>query len=671
MGTDISESFIKLYYGDQVARPTGNGTKDVVSLPKRDPIKDRYLRSDDRKPADQLTIDRLEIIELAKNKKLKAKLIEGKDISPEKRVRLLKVLADIYPGIIINNFESIKDVESAEEILAYAAEKEPQGAVQGYRAYKSASNSSDILKRGVFASPGDALAFPEKYSVSPQSEELFKIATQIVAGDGYCSPNMDPNLIFTWKKNWEEKSWAPEIWNAAIRNAAIYHPYTARNQFKLYQPHVSNAEKYLAQANKLIDLYEGLFNKDLGEKIDYLKINMKEINPHFLEALDEFNKLHGTSLELVGIEGGTSGRGPYRFSLINTFSGENKEPISIGLTFDKVHGSKEDVLSTLNLFYKFVEKGGNADQYTVWGKEHNYDLPKDKTAVMYVGSFGENRYGRRMYYEKQSAEMLELYRETYGADISCVCMNDISEWEKLPQIKKDTDKGNIPKVVHSKKENILSALKTSLAKAIDGRKEAFVLHYQMHGSPFGDIAADDDLISPQEIAQILATDYNGKPIAEQIDINIIANSCFSGMQLEQLIFHLEKQNTPVKNLRFISSAPIDQVAPWMAIGDLMQTEKIGKSDKTPFDHYFLAYYELIKYKKSQGADIKPPFGTFAHAIRFTDLMTVKDTNSIMYSPRAFHYRNMPGKNIPIIGEYFSHYEAVQTKINDLKELASS
>ena len=618
--------------------------------------------------------------ELLKALEMDSDAIKFLFLSPDKRTAMMA--AELRPGAAIALFDDYKNSPYAKDILQLAAKKEPAVAVEHYKRYKDSPFAEEILKQAAKDEPAHALIFPKFYEQSPNAKEIFRQAAWDTSKNKptFVLRDFDPESIFDSKgsinKILGEKE-GNDLLEEAAFSAAIKDPFSAERYKSTYEdkPYASKVNN---MSELLISTWEDMNEKQsIGERQDYLKTTISNINKNFLSGLDEFNKETGLFLQPMGINNGDrshSSNRPYEFIFINTFSGSDSRPVVLGMDTLELTGAKTKGDVTKLLKEKHAqEQKNNSEQYSIWNNEYNYDLPRDgKTAVMMTLVPGNTK-GQ----ETDFARLATIYTNHFGASIEAINMQNKDVWQNLKGVKEKTETGELPKAKGASKQEILTTLKTSIQKAIDDKKSTFLFHYMMHGQEDGTMAPasdkntppSDSLISSSEIADLLAStsENNGKPLSEQIDINIIADSCFSGRQLERIVTNLQQKQVPVKDLTIIATSSKDKpsttsMTPSIAslISDKMKEDKDWSG---AFSYYLSYYFELLEHEKAQGIEPKGSVGSFSHAIQFADLMVTRDSYHGA-KPQAIHYSNDPDKK-KVINQFFSQSNEIIGEDSDL------
>jgi len=236
--------------------------------------------------------------------------------------------------------------------------------------------------------------------------------------------------------------------------------------------------------------------------------------------------------------------------------------------------------------------------------------------------------------ESDLVRIAQIFKQEFNANWQSVLVEDEQEWEKW--------KSRIPKAPENKaptKKELLDQFETGLKKAIDSKQQHFVLHYLMHGNKNGEIIAKDTGFDASEFTKIFTQNYKGKPIASQIEITIIAESCYSGSQLDTIINDLEKHKIQTKGVRVIAAASRDTSASTFIPNQnasVLGNSEIMKDRSGVMTYYLSYYFDLINSMKDQGWKINPPLGTMGHALAFIDRMAKRDGKSHQ-NLQAYYY----------------------------------
>ena len=374
------------------------------------------------------------------------------------------------------------------------------------------------------------------------------------------------------------------------------------------------------------------------------QINAELVANENRSALDAFNTETGLSVRCMGITIGS------QLIFINTFEGTNTVPVRITLLYGEMRNARtrEQVLALLRAKWQAEQKTHKED-YQKWQKAYQYDLPRNgRTAVMIATVPGQLRG-----IESDMARMAEIYHQQYGASFTSIAAENPKAWAAA--VKQRGGTLSSPEASTATAEGILKSLQSGMRQAIDGRMEAFIFHFMMHGGTDATAAAVDKSIPAQRIAEILATPYGegGRPLCAQIDITIFMESCYSGSQLEAIIAYLRERRVPVKNLRIIAAAARNTVAAAdqrfdrAALIDDNLRQPQGEQGGT-FPYYFSYYFTMVAEIRARGGTVRPPLGTYAHAVQFADRMTREESEHVVnqfsgnsprqsQNPEAIHY----------------------------------
>lgn len=417
------------------------------------------------------------------------------------------------------------------------------------------------------------------------------------------------------------------------------------NKGQTYSIDLSQKDKKPKKANEKIWSYEKELDIANGflEREEIIKRAIKDLNRNILPALKEFNRENNISLECLGIMG--------KLIFVNTFKGADKDPVLITLWDKDIEGANSKAKVKKLFKEKLVkEKETLNEQHEIWNNSRSleYDLPKNgETSLMLVTI---PRHLRGIYTD--FSRMAEIYNDVFQSKFEAICVDNKDNWSKEIDSKGFKDK--MPEATIGTKAEILTRLESSLKNAIDGNKKAFVLHYLMHGSPFSTIGtADDQDITMEELAAILSMPHNGRPISAQIDLTIIAETCFGGFQLIDLIKVLDNSKIGVKNLRIIVASDSLQFADAVTRSQLASlfSDKMKGDESGTFAYYFSYYFELLEYLKQKGTIFEKPVGTLTHAIQFADRMARADS-IFEQDLQALYYSYDPATNTKV-GKMFS------------------
>lgn len=579
------------------------------------------------------------------------------------------------PKSIFQLLSLFKDKPYAKELLVKAAKLEPQAAFEYFSDYKDKSYAKDVLLTASEAAPDWGSFKLELYKDEPYAKEILNMLAEkapetiinnyLIAspkGKGFediklkawkLAAQTHPHEVLRIHFCFQDSKEGKAILKEAAINASYIDPISAfyfSNAFKDedYAPEV------LARSGRLISYLRKLYNiEGIRNRWVYLHNTLYGENWNLPAAIRKFNEKHNLSLECTGI---SSGRGfgsnnQYEFVLTNTFKNGTQEIVRIGLSMKEIsdlnkktyklsHKEKIDaILKLLEEKYK-VEKESFKSQRTIWNNGSSYNLPTNgKTAVMFA-SVPDMIPGT----ETDILKLAEIFNKHFSTSISAICMENKDKWDKLEGVGQNEQKGVFPQATNADKKTILETFETSLRKAIDEGKEAFVFYYLMHGSKDGSMRAEDKVISAKELAEILTKKHGDKYICDQLDINIIAESCHSGSQLDLILSCIKEKGKeidkeiPVKNLRIVSTSAKNtpseanaDIATSSVISDLMKDDKSGT-----FTYYLVQYFEIISHLKENKVELKCPIGTLEHAIQYADRMARADSR-IKQDAQGYHH----------------------------------
>jgi len=375
---------------------------------------------------------------------------------------------------------------------------------------------------------------------------------------------------------------------------------------------------FLKEGGLIQDGFEGA--KTANDKERFVQDAVRRINPKLEAELKGFNEASGVSLRPISLR-----QLPFEFVFINTWENPKDKshlPIRIALGLDELKNA-----DAINLIKNRFQADMASKQVELWEKRgFGFDLPKNgKTSFMVAAVPKATGSDYLVGSENSMANMANIYRTQFGAQWEGSVMQDSEAWNAA--LAKNGLEKNAPSNSLATKENILNGFRDGLKKAIDSGQEMFLFQYIMHGSPENGLmaATNDAPIEAEEYAKVFSEKYNGKPLAEQIGITLVIESCFGGVQLENIIKYLEKEKIPVKELRIVSGAQREAAYKYDPSG---LTISLGaESDpRSPMTNYIKYYFEWIDRRKASGEVIKPPLGTMGHAIAFADRMQKSDTD---------------------------------------------
>lgn len=446
----------------------------------------------------------------------------------------------------------------------------------------------------------------------------------------------------------------------------------------------------LDEANRILALsQEDNESMDINTRDMLIEQRIVSINPYYTDVVQKFLESTGISLTCTGMI-------PGKFVLVNSFTGTDVVPFRIEISYNDLQSAN----SANDLFQIFMQKKeksfDNSDLYElewamenetrsflrtyqksdqstevdeelssstlprlepkfdareqaeVWKMATSFDLPSNQTAVMFAMEPGS-----LSGVERDFAHVARyIYGEKYNTSIGAVALNNVQEWQKYA-----TGIPGMPaEVAPPTAAEISRLLEQSLVNAVNEHKEMFVFHYMAHGGGGtnqrfrsndaimpGQIALGNEALDTEEFAKIISKEVNGKPLCSLIDITIIAESCYSGAQLEHILAYLKENNIPVKNLRIIAEANLTpatgEFTPDIAstVNERKQESKeAGENVGGAFSYYLDYYYQMIDKMRADGKEVNPPAGTFGHAIQFADLMSRHESVQ-KQDLRAYHY----------------------------------
>lgn len=439
---------------------------------------------------------------------------------------------------------------------------------------------------------------------------------------------------------------------------------------------IQDAEKTLS--------YSNLDDKQMSMTDRALLIDntLASINPLHKEAIQRFEKETGVALRCTGML-------PNKFIYVNAFTGADSMPLRLELSYHDLASAKSlDQLvnsfaakrntASSDLSYKdssrykndqrmrdFLksyenrytnrretveldsvtrpgrEKFKAKEQMDIWKNATTFDLPAHQTAVMLAMDPG-TLHG----VERDFAHVAKhIYGDIYDASIVGVAVTNSDEWKK-----QTVDMQDIPQSTGSSSTELLQGLEKTLIQSVQENKKMFMFHYMAHGggennssdhrsgnTPLGHIKLGKESLDTEEFAKVLAKEVNGKPLCSLIDITIIAESCYSGAQLQRMLDYFKNNSIPVKNLRIISEANMTTSDGGFKVERASSVnERKRGSEGGALSYYLDYYYQMINEARAEGKEIKPPVGTLGHAIQFADLMARSETDNGQ-NLRAYHY----------------------------------
>ena len=500
-----------------------------------------------------------------------------------------------------------KDPSFAEEIFLKIASGEINVPKQTllFKHVRHKPYAEKVLTKAAQNKPGVFLEIYHVYGTEPYSDQLLEISIR-----GVIEGNFDLSLVIPYYHLFAGKPYENEILKQIKARMAIQSP----GDFEFMMKEAKDYSEYAKQ-------------KDILKRTDYLNTLAIKLYPDFQANLDTFNKNHQLSLQLMGMK-----NQPREFIFINTWENpqdKNKLPIQLSLRPEEIKTDFEQNLQTkIDEEYLTNEK-----QIAIWKKRgFSFDLPKSGQTSLMLATVPDNLLG----IESDAARIAQIFGQEFDVNWQSVLMEDVQEWEqwqdkalKAPENKPPT------------KKELLKQFETGLKSSIDSKQQHFVLHYLMHGDKDGAIRAKDASFDATEFTKILTQNYKGKPIAAQIDITIIAESCYSGNQLDTIIADLQARKVPTKGLRIITAASRYTSASTFKPNQasLLGDSEMMKDTSGVMTYYLSYYFDLINSMKSEGQKIQPPLGTMGHALAFADRMAKKDGSSHQ-DLQAYYYSTM-------------------------------
>ncbi|MBI3589810.1 MAG: caspase family protein [Candidatus Melainabacteria bacterium] len=372
-------------------------------------------------------------------------------------------------------------------------------------------------------------------------------------------------------------------------------------------------------------------------------------NPYYETALAAFNERTGLHLACWGIQKGSND-----FIFINDFLGRNAEPVRIALTYNEVSNTrtKADVLNLLE--EKLAgQRRELSEQYAVWARyQDGYDIPRDGSTACMVALALSNLPGM----ETDLVRAMEVYSRDYAMSIESICI-DPAHKNGVDEGVRDRGLRDLPEYRSATRSEILREFERVLKKAIDEGKSTVMFHYMTHGGQNNQIYASDTTIDPREIAELIAQNYNGKPLCAQIDIVIWAGSCYSRMQLDRIKEYFDQhENIAVRNLRIISESKYTTAGASTRPDNASLVSDLMTDNSGPLDYYRSWYHEYLQYLQSKNIRPINPLGTYLHEVRFADLMSRFDTYNNQ-DAQGFHYYNDPETHMRS-GRFFTNLRPV-------------
>ncbi len=400
--------------------------------------------------------------------------------------------------------------------------------------------------------------------------------------------------------------------------------------------------------------------RSFEERERFLNETLNRLNPELLQsqnsnsrtALDEFNAKNNLSLVCLGVK-----QYPYEFVFIdnNYFFRNSRNPVRIALSLDEVKNttSKNDLVTLLER--KLAEhKEELRSQYLIWTRPHEYDFPMQNGAAM-VALVLANLSGM----ESDLARAVETYDRHYGMSIEAMCV-DASHIPQLEREFAEIGITRLPRITPGTRSSILTQLEMSLKKAIDDGKSSFMFHYMTHGGSTGNIVASDQIFRGDDIAQVLATNYRGRPICDQIDITVWAGSCYSGRQLDDIKkYFADRPYIPVQNLRVFAESTYTTAGAGTTPENASLVSDLMRDNSGPIDYYNSWYREYVRYlHNKKNIPLESLANTYIHRMKFGDMMARFDTYN-KQDPQGYYYHNAltsSGGNVSE-GRYFTNHNS--------------
>lgn len=272
------------------------------------------------------------------------------------------------------------------------------------------------------------------------------------------------------------------------------------------------------------------------------------------------------------------------------------------------------------------------EQMKLWQQGIEFDIPKDKTAIFILIAPGRLKGTEEDFIDT----ITDVYQKRYGATVYAVHAESISDWEAVA---KQNGASDLPATKNAQSKTVLDSFDKSYKQAIADKKEMFIFHYMAHGG--GGVAAsarasiedegvirleNDEGVDVTDFAKLMAQKVNGEALSSKIRTGFIQESCYSGAQLDNIRTHLKDGNIPTKDLFIMSEGnrTLTDGSFTTEEASVINEAKRGQVGGGAFAYHLHEYYQEIDRLKSSGAIIKPPVGTYAHAMQHADLMSQRD-----------------------------------------------
>ena len=138
---------------------------------------------------------------------------------------------------------------------------------------------------------------------------------------------------------------------------------------------------------------------------------------------------------------------------------------------------------------------------------------------------------------------------------------------------------------------------------------------------------NDEIVDVIEFAKLIAKKEGGKSLSSKIRTGFVQESCYSGAQLDNIRTYLKNNNVQTKDLFVLSEGNRTTTVGSFTIenASVINEAKRGQEGGGAFAYHLHEYYQEIDRLKTSGATIKPPVGTYAHAMQHADMMSQRDS----------------------------------------------